>query len=338
VGDRRAEEELEGDAPAEAERHGDADTDGEGALVRDTEVEPEAVFVAVSEPEAEAEPRGSPPTPALAVGDTPEVRVEVTLAEGVFVEEAEAVEEGVVLLDCEMLEQPLGEGDGRVERVDVVEGESARLLVPEMEGVEVGDSEKVGRVLRVEEAEGDTLPDGEGVFDVDGEEVTVRVAELDFDTLAEAEAVVEAVSVTLGEAEAEGLLLDVDVFEDVCDTEGEVVAEPPPAFGGAPAEGYAEVVVVLLLEPEREGLGVYEGERVEEGEGVLLRVEEAERDTELLADTETVPVTLAEARGDADTVRAPVRDTPGLALRAGLRVGGAPVRVTAAVRVPASRE
>ena len=83
-----------------------------------------------------------------------------------------------------------------------------------------------------------------------------------------------------------------------------MVEEPPPSFGGAPPEGDTEMVVVLLREPERERLGVYEGERVEVGGGVLLRMEEAQRDTELHADTETVPVTLAEARGEcSDTVR-----------------------------------
>ncbi len=258
--DSRAEEDVDADAAMDAERHGDADTEGVGALERDTDVEPEVVFVPVCEPEVDAEPGRSPPPPqlaALAVDVTPTVRVELTLADAVLVEDAEDVAEGVVDALCEMLEQPLGEGEGRMDRVDVVDGVSRIDTEAETECVDVIEGVVVGRGLRVVEAEGVRLTDAEGVLDEDVDVVTVRVGKLDLDTLFDADAEVVAVSVTLEEVVAEGLFDAVDVFEDVCDTEGDVVPEPPPGAAAPPsAVGDTEGVVVLLLEPEREGLGV----------------------------------------------------------------------------------
>lgn len=230
--DSRAEEDVDADAAVDAERHGDADTEGVAAMERDTDVEPEVVFVPVCEPEVDAEPGGSPPPPqlaALAVGETPTVRVELTLADAVLVEDAEDVAEGVVDALCEMLEQPLGEGEGRVDRVDVVDGVSRIVTVADTESVDVIEGVAVGRGLRVVEAEGVRLTDAEGVLDEDVDVVTVRVGKLDLDTLLDADAEVVAVSVTLEEVVAEGLFDAVDVLEDVCDTEGDVVPEPPGA-------------------------------------------------------------------------------------------------------------
>lgn len=260
VAEGRDEREAEGDTAADSECLGEADTEGVGGLLREMETEPEVVLVPVCELEVEAEPGGAPPAPGtllFAVGVRSEVRVEVALAEGVFVEEAEAVEEGVALLLCEMLEQPLGEREGSVERVEVVEPVSGKEPVEDTDSVDVTEGEAEGRGLRVEEGEGVTVVDSEGVFDEEAEGDSVRVVRAVLVTLVEAEAEVVAIRVTLPEVEAEGLLLAVVVLEDVSDTEGEPVLEPPPPpFCSGPLVGDTEGVVVLLLEPEREGLGV----------------------------------------------------------------------------------
>jgi hypothetical protein len=115
----------------------------------DAETEPVAVVVRTGEPvrlpvsEKEGEP--------VAVLDAVMLREPVGEAEPVLLALAERLAEGVpvavreVDADADAVRVPA------VERVDVVEGESARLLVPEMEGVEVGDCEKEGLGLRVEE-------------------------------------------------------------------------------------------------------------------------------------------------------------------------------------------
>lgn len=77
---------------------------------------------------------------------------------------------------------------------------------------------------------------------------------------------------------------------------------------------------------------------MEEGEGVWLRVEEAERDTEEEGDTVVDTVTLPEGAREADSELAPVGERRVERDAAGVRVAGLAEALVRPVGVPPSRE
>lgn len=257
VGEKRDVAVAVGVVRKDAESAEEVDSVGEGALVRVTEAEPDTVFVPVVDGVSDAEPAGwlGGAPPLLGVGVNSAVRVDVTLADAVFVEDGEDVVEAVADALWEMLEQPLGDLEGCVERVDVVEGVARNEGEGDTDTVEVREGVEEGRGLRVVEDEGVTVLHSMGVLLEDGEGESEREEKLDKDALVDADVEGVAVSVTLADADAEGVLLEVDVLDDVCDTEGDVVRVPtsPASFS---EEGDTEGVVVLLPVPEREGEAV----------------------------------------------------------------------------------
>ena len=76
---------------------------------------------------------------------------------------------------------------------------------------------------------------------------------------------------------------------------------------------------------------------MEEGEGVWLRVEEAERDTEAEGLTVVDTVTLPEGARDADAELGPVKDRRGVRDASGVRVAGLAEALPRPLGVPPPR-
>ena len=234
----------------------------------------------------------------------PPVFVAVVVALDVFVEDTEEVAEAVEEAERETEEQPEGVRLTLGDFVEVVEGVRPLLsdtdtvsvperdCVEEAEGLFVTEAEAVTVALRVEVLDPvvdvEWVKEGSAVFDTGVVEVAVTVPEADPE----------------GEPEAVTVLLAVDVFEEVCETEGlglSVEASLCPHAAPPPAVPLTDTVVVLLADPERDTDVVKEGDFVEEGEGVFEGVLKADLLTELEPETESVTVFVRVHFGEAVT-------------------------------------
>ena len=276
------EEQLDGEAEMVLEAEGCADfvaatvlvevLETEGQLVEEGEtveeeegrVEPEEVFFAVGDAELDTEGvrEGEPDTLLLAEAQFVGVRL--------LVEDLDTELEEVTLLEGE------GDFEGQVEEVEEAVWQEVLLAVDVVEGEAVEEEEAV------ETAETEELEDSVEVWE------GVPVADPDFDTLADAVAVLE------GDTDR------VDVFEAVLlgvggtlrDTEGEPVAV-------VVAEGLFELVVVAVVVVEEDGvlleLGEAESVKAVTAETELWGEEEEEAVVVVLGDTVGVTLLLLES-------------------------------------------